>query len=416
MKQRVDTKLMLLRVSTYFQRLDLDESGAIDLEELNIGLKKIAREDLVQLSADDFEAVTEHGLLLNEDKELTPAKFEIMMLNQVRGYSHRKVVGAMSKIIEDESVKEMIFALKIILSTVDHLLQNQQHELNKGKTPARLKSRKEVLDKLFHSSVKHAFDAWKKTTQEDDEASAEAKYASGESVYSIDPALRSQVDRMHERLEHVSVSIRQLHEERKADARSCQAMLASILSLLQEGSGACPAFKPPGQEEEGNGPGTAVRRGLTDAPEEFEVRAATEGYTRHGSADKVHEQESAGDAAAQRLRDKALFLESIEEYRKAKASASSHSHARLASLEPGSRRAGAFAEGSGSNIRDRLTGYLNGTSTLQTALSGSSAEGSRHKDSAPVEGGGGNAEPRDWRAASALTSRSPRTFSNHANR
>ena len=201
------------------------------------------------------------------------------------------------------------------------------------------------------------------------EASAEAKYASGESVYSIDPALRAQVDRMHERLEHVSVSIRQLHEERKADARSCQAMLASILSLLQEGSGACPAFKPPGQEEEGNGPGTAVRPGLTDAPD-----------TRHGSADKVHEQETAGDAAAQRLRDKALFLESIEEYRKAKASASSHSHARLASLEPGSRRAGAFAEGSGSNIRDRLTGYLNGTSTLQTALSGSSAEGSPHKD------------------------------------
>ena len=409
---------MLLRVSTHCQRLDLDESGAIDLEELNIGLKKIAREDLVQLSPDDFEAVTEHGLLLNEDKELTPAKFEIMMLNQVRGYSHRKVVGAMSKIIEDESVKEMIFALKIILSTVDHLLQNQQHELNKGKTPARLKSRKEVLDKLFHSSVKHAFDAWKKAIEEDDQEAhgAEAKYASGESIYSIDPALRSQVDRMHERLEHLSVSIRQLHEERKADTRSCQAMLANILSVLQEGSVSCPAFKPPGQEEEGNGSGTAIRPGLTDAPGESEVKAAPEGYTRYRSADKVHEQESAGDAAAQRLRDKALFLESIEEYRKAKASVSSHSQARLASLEPSSRRAGAFAQGSGSNIRDRLTGYLNGTSTLQTALSGSSAEGSPHKDLAPVEGGSGNAEPRDWRAASALTSRSPRTFSNHANR
>ena len=42
---------------------------------------------------------------------------------------------------EKESVREMTFALKIILSTVDHLLQNQQIELA-GKTPKRLKSRK----------------------------------------------------------------------------------------------------------------------------------------------------------------------------------------------------------------------------------------------------------------------------------
>ena len=43
--------------------------------------------------------------------------------------------------VQEESVREMTFALKIILSTVDHLLQNQQIELA-GKTPKRLKSRK----------------------------------------------------------------------------------------------------------------------------------------------------------------------------------------------------------------------------------------------------------------------------------
>ena len=95
--------------------------------------EQIARDDPMQLSLDDFNVVTERGTLLNEERferlcvylrvracarermcksimrvycifllfrELTPAKFEVMMLNQVRGYSHRKVVAAMTKTVE----------------------------------------------------------------------------------------------------------------------------------------------------------------------------------------------------------------------------------------------------------------------------------------------------------------------------
>ena len=84
----------------------------------------------LSLSLPLAQVLTDRRRLLNDDGELTPAKFELMMLNQVRGFSHRKVVAAMSRQDEDEQHKETIFALKIILSTAIICSLSKKNNLN----------------------------------------------------------------------------------------------------------------------------------------------------------------------------------------------------------------------------------------------------------------------------------------------
>ena len=107
------------KVRSLYERLDIDESGGIDLEEFNVGLRRLQLPHLVRLSADDFMDITQRGKLLNDKKELTPAAFENMMLTQFKKYAQRKTVYALSKLPENDS--EILFAIKMLASQVEHL-------------------------------------------------------------------------------------------------------------------------------------------------------------------------------------------------------------------------------------------------------------------------------------------------------
>lgn len=48
-------------ISALYQRLDLDENGAVSLEELNTGLRKIHGSSNFRLSDDDFYCTDRHG-------------------------------------------------------------------------------------------------------------------------------------------------------------------------------------------------------------------------------------------------------------------------------------------------------------------------------------------------------------------
>jgi len=153
---------LMRRITNLYNRLDLDDSGAVSLEELNLGLGKLKLSKPVRLSVDDFGLVTNGCKLLNADGELTLAAFEEMMLKQVRSFCHRKVVLAMSRYGADESTKEVIFALKIIMLTVDNVdstLEHVHHHAAHHRQLSR-KGRKEILNRLFRRFMKNAFRAW----------------------------------------------------------------------------------------------------------------------------------------------------------------------------------------------------------------------------------------------------------------
>ena len=141
---------LMRRISSLYARLDIDESGAISLEELNQGLKKIPATQNLVLSQDDFNIVTNNRTLLNDEGELTPAAFEVMLLTQVKSFSLRKLVSAMAR-DHDENTDDLVFALKSIMSTLDHVDSSVSIANVDLRHKPYLKSRKEVLNRIFKS-------------------------------------------------------------------------------------------------------------------------------------------------------------------------------------------------------------------------------------------------------------------------
>jgi len=140
----------------------------------------------------------------------------------------------MSRVVEDESAKEMIFALKIILSTVDHLLQNQEIEL-KGKKPARLKSKKEILNRLFNAAVAFTFKNWK------DHMDEIHKLESLPDAI-VDTELRERVDELgqslsnvHTHLAQVATSVERLEMDKQRTDSKLDLILHSLARLTTNG-------------------------------------------------------------------------------------------------------------------------------------------------------------------------------------
>jgi hypothetical protein len=79
---------LMRRIGNLYDRLDLDDSGAVSLEEFNLGVAKLKLSKPVRLSLEEFNLITHGRALLNSDGEITPAAFEVMMLDQVVLLSH----------------------------------------------------------------------------------------------------------------------------------------------------------------------------------------------------------------------------------------------------------------------------------------------------------------------------------------
>ena len=72
------------RIMDLYERIDLDESGGIDLDEFNFALKKLPLEQPVQLTVEDYDEVTELGRFCNEgSSDMSQEGFESMMMSQV---------------------------------------------------------------------------------------------------------------------------------------------------------------------------------------------------------------------------------------------------------------------------------------------------------------------------------------------
>ena len=117
----------------------------------------------MQLSQDEFQVITEGKMLLNEDGELTPSHFEQMMLKQLKGYSHRKIQAALAAAEEDGMDSNIVFGLKIIMTTMDHLEQMQSllTKDHQSQMQNNLKSRKDIINKLFRRPLTKAMEQWK---------------------------------------------------------------------------------------------------------------------------------------------------------------------------------------------------------------------------------------------------------------
>ena len=179
------------RIDLLYDKLDLDESGAIDLKELNNGLKKFdfggqtlrisgfftyvhtvyvlthahlptdpsTHTHTHTHTGEDFRIITNHGKLLDADGELSPANFKVMMLEQLRLYGYHKVAAAMQRCEEDVGT-EQIFALKMIMSNVESL-SSRLTALEPPGGSAKHLSKKQIISKVLNMPLSRAFHRWR---------------------------------------------------------------------------------------------------------------------------------------------------------------------------------------------------------------------------------------------------------------
>jgi len=106
-------------IQTLFNLFDNDDEGIISFDKLKEGLFRLHRsgDSDVLLSVDDWEHITEHGRLCDEDGHMDLKQFGIMLQRQLCIYSIRRAATTMK---DCEPVQaSAIGLLKLILMIVE---------------------------------------------------------------------------------------------------------------------------------------------------------------------------------------------------------------------------------------------------------------------------------------------------------
>jgi len=117
------------RIEALFQSLDVDESGKLSFREMWRGLQKLNFRPRIELTLDDFEALTDGGELCNDKGELGSTQFEEMIRRQLQRYSQRNLAYALDENEQDQcqgSMKSMMLVLKQLGNSVELISQEQQ--------------------------------------------------------------------------------------------------------------------------------------------------------------------------------------------------------------------------------------------------------------------------------------------------
>ena len=122
--QHLESQLELL-----FSLFDIDDSGAVDFEELKLGLRKLGYEPCIVVSAEDWDVLSMQGTLCNSDGALGLEGFMTAMRFQLSHYSQRLLANKMSLSLQSESeLAPMLFALKMVMMQVMFLENEDEVE------------------------------------------------------------------------------------------------------------------------------------------------------------------------------------------------------------------------------------------------------------------------------------------------
>ncbi|EKX31059.1 hypothetical protein GUITHDRAFT_122735, partial [Guillardia theta CCMP2712] len=141
------------RLSLLFERLDVDEHGALKFEEVREGLKKLELHPPILLSVEDWEHLTENGLLLNGREEMTFEGFERMVRLGMHNFMRRMLVQSMES-CEDSRSYDLLLSLKMLLEPP--LSQEERAQLESLRKPRSIVSSLLPLQKKFFQLWKEA--------------------------------------------------------------------------------------------------------------------------------------------------------------------------------------------------------------------------------------------------------------------
>ena len=131
-----------------------------------------------------------------------------------------QVVNAMTS-VEDENLQQLFFAVKMLISFVDQMEKKDVGASAMKQT----NTRKQILDKLFKSSMCTSFSAWKSAVfNPQEEGEEEAEEGKGEKSKDCCMNLESKISSMQQQLD------RMVEEEEQVKSQ-----LGKILSILEKG-------------------------------------------------------------------------------------------------------------------------------------------------------------------------------------
>ena len=90
--QHLEAQLELL-----FSLFDIDDSGAVDFEELKLGLRKLGYDPSISVSPEDWDAISMQGTLCDDDGSLGLEGFMTAMRFQLSHYSQRLLANKVSR-------------------------------------------------------------------------------------------------------------------------------------------------------------------------------------------------------------------------------------------------------------------------------------------------------------------------------
>jgi voltage-gated sodium channel len=114
-------------VANLFSKLDVDGSGGLTYEEFKERVKKVTPTP-VFLNHDDFDIITEHGILCDAAGEFGRTEFQAMMRGEMKNYAQRQMASAMEWTQSRES-KSIMLMLKILGISVE-TIASQVRELH----------------------------------------------------------------------------------------------------------------------------------------------------------------------------------------------------------------------------------------------------------------------------------------------
>merc|ERR1712216_471176 len=99
-----------MNITNLYTRFDLDEGGGVDFSEFNKGLNVLG---LPQLTKDEWEIITDKGLMLDSNRELSPAGFRAVINTEMYNYCQRRLGLAMAR-CKDEGQKDLMLNVKLL--------------------------------------------------------------------------------------------------------------------------------------------------------------------------------------------------------------------------------------------------------------------------------------------------------------
>ena len=159
---------MLGRIHNLYEKFDVDDSGLVDFEELNSGLRQFK---MKEMSLGDFELITEHGKYLDAQDSMGKSSFAKMMHNQMNLFARRKLAMALGS-ASDRTSYDVLFAIKMMLATIDSLSESQKSHAGGQQAVNAPESKNRSLLLAFKGPLLKAFRLWKALTFDETDATA----------------------------------------------------------------------------------------------------------------------------------------------------------------------------------------------------------------------------------------------------